>query len=58
MTRLSRGSLKNFDVKKLRGRDDVFRARKGNLRIIFRKNKDGEIYILALERRSETTYNF
>jgi hypothetical protein len=32
-------------------------VRQGDWHIIFRKNK-GQTFILALERRSETTYDF
>ena len=45
-----------LDVKKLKGRDDVFRVRKGTLRILFQKTKQ-QTTILAVERRSETTYS-
>ncbi|MFA6135765.1 MAG: hypothetical protein WC705_00120 [Candidatus Paceibacterota bacterium] len=47
--------LTGIDIKKLKGREDVFRAKKGKIRIIFRV-KDKEIYILAIERRTDTTY--
>ncbi len=47
----------NLDLKKLKGRDDVFRARKGNIRIIYRI-KDKNIFVLSIERRSDKTYNF
>jgi len=49
---------KNFlglNIKKLKGRDDIYRVRKGNLRIIYRTGKE-ETFILAIERRSEKTY--
>lgn len=48
---------RNLDIKKLRGYDDIFRVRKGKIRIIFTKGKK-EIYIIAIERRSEKTYKF
>lgn len=44
-----------LDIKKLKGRDDIFRARKGDIRIIY-KVAEREIFILAIERRSEKTY--
>jgi len=47
--------LENLDVKKLKGREDIFRVRKGKIRIIFRKTEK-EIFVLAVERRSEKTY--
>ena len=49
-------NLQNLDVKKLKGQDDIFRVRKGKLRIIYRFKDKKEVYIFAIERRSETTY--
>jgi len=49
--------LKGFDLKKLQGRNDVYRVRKGNFRIIFRRISDVENTIIAIERRTDTTYN-
>ncbi|MFH1584507.1 MAG: hypothetical protein ABIB12_00035 [Patescibacteria group bacterium] len=49
------GNLAGLDLKKLKDREDIFRVRKGDLRIIFRQ-KSKSITILALERRSENTY--
>lgn len=46
---------KNLDIKKLRGYDNVFRVRKGKLRIIFSKEKNS-IFIFAIDRRNETIY--
>ncbi|MDP3772183.1 MAG: type II toxin-antitoxin system RelE/ParE family toxin [bacterium] len=46
----------HLDVKKLRGYADIFRVRKGVLRIIYRKDTQGTIFILAIERRGENTY--
>lgn len=51
-------TAKNFlglNVKKLKGRNDIFRVKKGNLRIIYRIGKE-EIFILTIERGSEKTY--
>ncbi|MFA5184059.1 MAG: hypothetical protein WC456_00870 [Patescibacteria group bacterium] len=55
--RIKSNSLSGLDLKKLKNRDDIFRIRKGKLRIIFRKQKDGRYFILAIERRSDKTYN-
>ena len=52
---LEKGALSNIDIKKLKGRDDIFRVRKGGIRIIFRKIDD-KIKILSLECRSDKTY--
>jgi len=51
------GRLDGMDIKKLKAREDVYRVRKGDIRIIFLK-ADFETYILAIERRSGTTYSF
>ena len=45
-----------LDIKKLQGRDDIFRVRKGDIRIVYRKTA-GDISILLIERRSEKTYS-
>ena len=44
-----------LDVKKLKGRENVYRVRKGAMRIIFQIKGD-QILLLTLERRSDTTY--
>ncbi len=49
------GDTQHLDQKKLRGRDDIFRVRKGDIRIIYRV-QDGKIFILLIERRSDNTY--
>ena len=54
--RLSRGDTKHLDIKKLKGREDIFRVRKGSMRIMYRKDKQGNIFILTLDRRDSTTY--
>ena len=50
------GDFSNIDIQKLKGRNDIYRIRQGNLRIIFRK-RETVITILTIERRSDTTYN-
>ena len=51
------GKIQGLDLKKLRGSKDVYRVRKGKLRIIFYMPDTKEIRILAIESRSDTTYN-
>lgn len=55
LIRLEKRELGGLDIQKLRGRRDIFRIRKGNVRIIYRQT-DSEIFVLAIERRSEKTY--
>lgn len=50
-----RHDIDGIDVKKLRGEENLFCVRKGGIRIIFSMKKD-QIHILAIERRSDTTY--
>lgn len=45
----------SVDIRKLKGRKDIFRIRKGNIRIIYRQS-NGDIYILTIERRGDTIY--
>lgn len=55
MRRILINDLQGLDVKKLKDREDAFRVRKGDFRIIFRKNDNGVNVIIAVERRSEST---
>lgn len=52
------GKIGNYDIKKLKGRDDIFRIRKGRWRIIYRIGADSRATVLAVERRTDTTYKF
>lgn len=53
---IAQKDTKALDVKKLKGREDIFRVRKGSIRVIYQCTKLGRISILAIERRSEKTY--
>jgi len=55
LRQLAKRDYKGLNIQKLRGREDVFRVRKGNIRIIYRV-KNGDISVLKIERRSEKTY--
>lgn len=56
LSKLQPGDFQGLDVKKLKGREDIFRVRKGDMRIIY-KTENKKISILAIERRNEKTYN-
>ena len=43
-------------IKKLVGRQDIYRVRKGNIRIIYQKTAK-DIRLLLLEKRSDNTYS-
>lgn len=55
LTRLNAGDVLGLDIQKLKGHSDIFRLRKGDIRIIY-KQKQKDIFILAVERRNEKTY--
>ena len=47
LLKIKNGHLDHLDVKKLKGRNDIFRVRKGKIRIIYRLDRKGNnIYIL------------
>ena len=53
---IAKGAFYGLDVKKLKGRKDVFRVRKASIRIIFRR-LDHSIKVLTVERRTSKTYS-
>lgn len=57
LRRLNAEELEGLDIKKLKGRTDIFRVRIGDLRVIYQQLK-GDIVILRIDRRKEDTYKF
>jgi len=57
LIKIKNDDLENLDLKKLKKRNNIFRIRKGKIRIIYCKQNNG-INILVIERRNETTYKF
>ncbi|MEK7651965.1 MAG: hypothetical protein AAB351_02040 [Patescibacteria group bacterium] len=55
LLKLQNNQLQGLDIQKLQGRKDIFRFRKGDLRIILRRLGNNTL-IMAIERRSEKTY--
>ncbi len=55
LLKLLDGELFGMNIQKLQGHNDIFRIRKGDIRIIYQQN-DGNISILTIERRLENTY--
>ena len=56
MKRIQHNDLVGMDVKKLKDRNDAYRVRKGDFRIIFRRMDEGSHIVIAVERRSKSTY--
>jgi len=56
LAKVAANKMQGLDIKKLQGRDDIFRVRKGDIRIIYRTSGK-TISVLLIERRSEKTYN-
>jgi mRNA-degrading endonuclease RelE of RelBE toxin-antitoxin system len=52
---LRSGRFDNLDIKKLKGEDDIFRVRKGKVRIIY-QIRYGQTFILKVGHRKEDTY--
>ena len=55
VTAIVKNNVSELDLKKLKGYQNVFRIRKGNIRIVFTKLKK-ETRILSIDRRREDTY--
>lgn len=56
LTKINLFNFSGLDIKKLRGHKDIFRVRKGKIRIIYRLNNK-KIFILTIERKNDNTYN-
>ena len=57
LQKIKRGDFSNSEIKKLKGRQDIYRVRKGSVRIIYR-NYNGKMSLIIIERRSDNTYKF
>lgn len=53
--RISLDDVKGLDIKQLKGHTNLFRVRKGQLRIVYRKSQK-QFLIVRVDRRSEKTY--
>ena len=52
---IKNNNLSSLDIKKLKGRNDIFRVRSGNIRIIY-QIKDDNFYLVNIDRRNDNTY--
>lgn len=53
--RVKLDDIEGLDIKLLKGHADLFRVRKGRLRIVYRKTKS-LFLIVRIDRRNEKTY--
>jgi len=58
LKKLKKNDFKNLEIKKLKNKKNIFRIRKGKVRIIYMVNDNDEKIILTIERRNNNTYNF
>jgi len=56
LLRIKENDVYGLDIKKLKGVPRIYRVRKGDIRIIYRMTTQNEIFVLAIERRSKSTY--
>lgn len=56
LAQVDEGDFQNLDLKKIKGRADIYRVRKESIRIIFRKAQSNSIKVLTIERRSSKDY--
>jgi mRNA-degrading endonuclease RelE of RelBE toxin-antitoxin system len=57
LSQLKTGHLSGLDIKRLKGFDNYFRVRKGDVRILFHLDINGIPIIEEIVRRSDTTYS-
>jgi mRNA-degrading endonuclease RelE of RelBE toxin-antitoxin system len=55
LLRLKLDDLEGLDIKQLKGHNDLYRVRKGQIRIVYRKSGNN-ILVVRIDRRNEKTY--
>lgn len=56
LSKLRDGKTDGLNIKKLKDRNDIFRLRIGDLRIIYQTEIKEKIVLLTIARRNEKTY--
>lgn len=56
LQKLSDNKISGLDIKRLKDRNDIYRVRLGDIRIIYRKDNKNKVFVLAVNRRNEKTY--
>jgi len=57
LEKIKKSDFKNLNIRKLKVRQDIYRIKKANIRIIY-KIKNKRIIVLTVEKRSDNTYKF
>jgi mRNA-degrading endonuclease RelE of RelBE toxin-antitoxin system len=55
LLRLKLNDTEGLDIKQLKGHSELFRVRKGQIRIVY-KNLENKILVVRIDRRNEKTY--
>lgn len=55
LLRIKLDDTDGLDIKQLKGHNELFRVRKGRIRIVYRKNEN-EFLVVRIDRRNEKTY--
>ena len=55
LLRLKLDDTEGLDIKQLKGHSDLYRVRKGQIRIVYRKSGN-EVLVVRIDRRNEKTY--
>lgn len=50
LNKISENDCSGLNTQKLKSHEDIFRVRKGEVRIIYRKISRGKIFVLAIEQ--------
>lgn len=58
LEKIKKGEIEDLDMKKLKGLDNCFRVRKGEIRIIYRIDEASNVAVLSVERKNDNTYKF
>ncbi len=56
LEKLEARDFSGLDIKKLKGKQNLFRVRKGRIRILYSIGEDDVILVRSIEFRSDTTY--
>lgn len=52
------GKLAGLNIKKLGGKENMYRVRKMQFRFICAREKDNSLHVVDLSRKDDNTYNF